>query len=105
MVSLPLRHLFDFEVGSHITTIHVAHGVGLHQHVVEARVENGFLLIGALHVNAAELALPHVVGGLHIVVKFPTFGLGKHILAGAIIINRRNRDFYNKFLIIIWIKA
>ena len=87
VIRLSLRHLLDFEVGIHVAAIHVAHCVGLHQYVVKARVENGFLLVGALDVDTAQFALPNVVGGLHIVVKIPTLCLGEHVFACAFIIN------------------
>ena len=79
VISLSRRHLLDFKVGVHITAIHVAHGVGLHQHMVEARIEDGLLLVGAFDVDAAELTLPGVVGGFDIAVKIPTLGLGVHV--------------------------
>ena len=79
VISLSRRHLLDFKIGVHITAIHVAHRVGLHQHMVETCVEDGLLLVGAFDVDATELTLPGVVGGFDIAIKIPTLGLGVHI--------------------------
>ena len=105
MISLPFRHLLDFKVGGHIATIHIAHRVGLHQHVVKSCVENGLLFVGALNINAAEFALPNVVGGLDIFVEVPTFGLGLHIFPCPFVVNGRDGDFHRQFLTIGRVKA
>ena len=76
VVSLPGRHLFDFKVSIHVTAVHIAHGIGLHQNMVQARVENGLLLVSTLHVDTAEFTLPSLMGGLNIVVKIPAWGFG-----------------------------
>ena len=52
VIHLPLGHLLDFVVGGHVAAVHIAHGIGLHEHMVEPGVENGFLFVGGLNVNA-----------------------------------------------------
>ena len=93
MICLPFGHLLDFEVGGHVATIHVAHRVGLHQHVIETRIEDGLLLVGTFNVDTAQFVLPSVVGGLHIVVEMPALGFGLHVFSGTFIIYRRDGYF------------
>ena len=77
VVNLSFRHLLDFEVGGHITAIHIAHRVGLHQHMIETRVKNGLLFIRTFNIDAAEFTLPSVMGGFHIVIETPTLAGSK----------------------------
>ena len=95
VVGLSLGHLLDLKVGVHVATIHITHGVRLHQHVIEASVEDGLLFIGTLNVDAAQLLLPSIVGGLNIVVEVPALGFGLHILASAFVIDRRDGNFHH----------
>ena len=105
MICLSLRHLLDLEVGVHVTTVDVAHGVRLHQDVIKTSVEDGLLFIGSLDVDAVEFSLPYIVSVLNICIKIPTFSLGEHVFACAVIINRGDGDFHDKLLIVVIIKA
>ena len=105
VIHLSLGHLLDFEVGVHISSIHVAHRVGLHQHVIQTGIEDGLLLVGAFDVDTAEFFLPGIVGGLHIVVKTPTFCLGLHVLSCTFVIHRRNGHFDQQFVAVFRIKV
>ena len=98
VIGLSFRHLLDFEVSVHITSVDIAHRVWLHQDMVKPSVEYGFLLIGALDVNAAELFLPDVMGSFHITVEVPAFSLGKHVLACAVVVDRRYCHLDNQFV-------
>ena len=100
MICLSLWHLFDFKVGSHIATIHIAHRIGLHQHVIKSCVEDGLLLIGTFNVNAAQLVLPSIMGGLDIFIKVPTLGFRQHVFPCAFVIDGRDGHFYHQFLAI-----
>ena len=101
VIRLPLRHLLDFEIGVHVAAIDIAHGVRLHQNMIQTCVKYGLLLIGAFNVDASKFFLPHVVSVLYIFVKIPTLSLSEHVFARAFVVNRRNSHFYYKFLIII----
>ena len=76
VIGLPFRHLFDFEIGIHISPVHVAHRVWLHENMIESGVENGLLLIGSLDIDARQLFLPCVMSGLGVVREVPTAGFG-----------------------------
>ena len=105
VISLSLRHLLDFKVGSHVATVNVAHRVGLHQNVVKTCVEDGFLFVGALNVNAAEFSLPSVVGGLNIFVEVPALGFRQHVFPCAFAIHRRDGNFYHQLPTIGWVET
>ena len=98
VVSLSLRHLLDFKVGGHIAAIHIAHRVGLYQQMVKSCVKDSFLLVGAFHIDATQLFLPHIMGGLHILFKLPAFGFCLHVFAGSVTINGRDGHFHRQLI-------
>ena len=101
VVSLALGHLLDLEVGVHITAVNVAHGIGLHQHVVKTGIEDSLLGICTLDIYTCQLLFPSVMGRLGIIIEVPALGLGLHILARTIIIDGRDCHLYHKVLCIL----
>ena len=105
VINLSLRHLLDFKVGGHIAAIDIAHGVGLHQHMVETGIEDGLLLVGAFDVDAAEFTLPNVVSGFDIVVKIPALGFGQQVFPCAFVVDGRDGDFHDQFVAFFGVKT
>ena len=105
VIRLSLRHLLDLEIRVHVTTVDIAHRVWLHQNVVKSGVEYSFLLVGAFNVDATQFFLPDIVSVLHVFVKVPALSLGKHVFTCTVVIDRRNRHFHDKFLIIRIVKT
>ena len=104
VVSLSLGHLLNLEVGIHVTSINIAHGIGLHQHMIHTSIEDSLLSIRSLDVYAGQFLLPCIVGCLSVVVEVPALCLGFHVLACTVIIDSRDRNLDHQVLTVLIIE-
>ena len=101
VIALTCRHLLDFEVGIHVSSIHITDGVGLHEDMIEACIEDSLLVVCALDVDSGEFLFPSIMSGFGVVVEVPRLRFCLHILASSIIINCRDGDFCQHIFLII----
>ena len=104
VVRLTGRHLLNLEVGVHIPSVHIADGIGLHQHMIKTCIEDGLLGIRTFYIYACEFLLPGIVGSPRIVTEIPTLCLGLHILTGAVVIDSRDSDLNHQVLTVLTVE-
>ena len=91
VVGLALGQTRVGEVGAGVGAVDIGDGVGLDIGVVEAGVEDGLLVVGAVDAYVGELLLP----GCHCLLldslETPSRVLGLHVLAGIVYAHGRER--------------